>query len=40
MNRLMSNASGLPTMPLITPGKPEESYLWRKVMVITVMSAA
>ena len=19
-------------MPLITPGKPEESYLWRKVM--------
>ena len=30
--RLTAVSQGVPTMPLITPGQPELSYLWQKVM--------
>jgi len=32
LQRLRAPALGMPSMPLITPGSPEASYLWHKVM--------
>jgi mono/diheme cytochrome c family protein len=30
--RLLGASLGLPTMPLVTPGRPSDSYLWHKVV--------